>query len=79
MLDKQLDIEYWLEKSRLGAKPQAIIRFTKKLLNTPLLRENLKQYSILKSLSVVGRPNANNYKVTSQEWQELHGIIHSAI
>ncbi|MCT7953246.1 hypothetical protein NG798_25950 [Ancylothrix sp. C2] len=40
ILDKQLDIEYRLEKSRLGSKPQAIIRLTKKLLDAPLLREN---------------------------------------
>ncbi|MCT7952578.1 hypothetical protein NG798_22535 [Ancylothrix sp. C2] len=43
ILDKQLDIEDWLEKSRLGAKLQAFVRFTKKLLGTPLLREILKQ------------------------------------
>ena len=69
MLDKQPDIEYWLDKSRLGTKPQAIIRFTKNMLNTPLLE----------SLSVGGRPNATNYKVTFQEWQKLHEIIYSAI
>ncbi|WP_261226311.1 hypothetical protein [Ancylothrix sp. D3o] len=29
ILDKQLDIDYWLEKSRLGTKPQAIISLPK--------------------------------------------------
>ena len=71
MVDKQLDIDYWLDKSRLGTKPQAIIRFTKKLLDAPLLRETLKQDPILKSLSVIRQPNATNYKVTPQEWQRV--------
>ncbi|MCT7953337.1 EVE domain-containing protein [Ancylothrix sp. C2] len=79
ILDKQPDIEDWLEKSRLGIKPQAIIRFTKKLLDAPLLRESLKQDPILKSLSVIRQPNATNYKVTSQEWQQIHEIINSTI
>lgn len=69
MLDKQPDIEYWLEKSWLGTKPQALVRFTKQLLNTPLLD----------SLSVVCRPNTTNYKVTSQEGPKLHEIINAAI
>ncbi|MCT7953084.1 EVE domain-containing protein [Ancylothrix sp. C2] len=79
MVDKQPDIDYWLDKSRLGSKPQATIRFTKKLLDAPLLRENLKQDPILKSLSVIRQPNATNYKVTPQEWQQIHEIINSAI
>ena len=79
MLDKQPDIDYGLDKSRLGSKPQALVRFTKKLLETPLLPENLKQHPILKSLIVIRPPNTTNYKVTSQEWQQIHEIINSAI
>lgn len=71
ILDNQEDINYWLDKSRLGSKPQALIRFTKKLLETPLLRETLKQDPILKSLSVIRQPNATNYKVTPQQWQRV--------
>ncbi len=43
MLNKKPDIGYWLDKSRLGSKPQAIIRCTKKLLEMRLLKENLTQ------------------------------------
>ncbi|MCT7953144.1 EVE domain-containing protein, partial [Ancylothrix sp. C2] len=69
-------IDYGLEKSRLDTKLQEVVTFTKKLLNTTLLRENLQQYSILDSLSVAGHPNPTKYKVIPQEWQKLHEIIH---
>lgn len=42
MLSEVPDIGYWIDKSRLGSKPQARIRFTSKLLEKPLLREQLK-------------------------------------
>lgn len=78
-IQTQPDINYWLDKSRLGSKPQAIVRFTKKLLETPLLRETLKEDALLKTLIVIRQPNATNYKVTPQEWQQLHEMIHSGI
>ena len=36
------EIGYWIDTSRIGVKPCAKIRFTSKLLEKPLLRENLK-------------------------------------
>ena len=73
-LDKQPDLSYWIDKSRLGSKPQAIIRFTHKLLETPLLRDNLKQDSVLQSLIVIRQPNATNYKITLEEWQRVEEL-----
>ncbi|QFS51000.1 hypothetical protein [Nostoc sphaeroides] len=54
------EICYWIDTSRIGVKPCAKIRFTSKLLEKPLLRENLKQDSVLKNLSVIRQPNATN-------------------
>lgn len=73
-LDKQPDLSYWIDKSRLGSKPQTMIRFTHKLLETPLLRGNLKQDSVLQSLSVIRQPNATNYKITPEEWQRVEEL-----
>lgn len=68
------DIGYWLDKSRLGEKPFATIRFTNKLLDQPLLRSELKQDSVLKSLTVLRQPNATNFKVTAEEWQRVYEL-----
>jgi len=58
------DIGYWIDTSRVGVKPCAKIRFTSKLLEKPLLRENLKQDPMLKNLIIIRQPNATNYKIT---------------
>ncbi|BAT56675.1 hypothetical protein NOS3756_56870 (plasmid) [Nostoc sp. NIES-3756] len=42
MIASPPDIGYWINTSRVGVKPCAKIRFTSKLLDKPLLRENLK-------------------------------------
>ncbi|MCT7952566.1 EVE domain-containing protein [Ancylothrix sp. C2] len=63
----------------MDTKLQEVVTFTKKLLEIPLLGENLKQDPILKSLSVIRRPNPTKYKFTPQEWQQIHEIINSAI
>lgn len=73
--ETQPDLSYWIDKTRLGSKPQAIIRFTQKLLDKPLLREKLKQDPVLKSLAVIRQPNATNYKISAQEWQLVKQLL----
>jgi hypothetical protein len=41
------DRGYWIDTSKLGQKPQAIIRFTDKLLEKPLLRSELMKDPVL--------------------------------
>lgn len=68
------DIGYWIHTSRIGTRPCAKIRFTSKLLEKPLLREDLKLDSVLKTLMVIRQPNCTNYKMTQQEWQRVHEL-----
>jgi hypothetical protein len=68
------DITYWIDTSRIGVKPSAKIRFTSKLLEKPLLRENLKLDPILKTLMVIRQPNCTNYKVTQEQWQRVYEL-----
>ncbi|HIK10977.1 MAG TPA: EVE domain-containing protein [Oscillatoriaceae cyanobacterium M33_DOE_052] len=69
------DIDYWLDKSKIGTHPQAQIRFTTKLLDRPLLRTHLMQDEILKDLGVIRQPNATNFKVPPAQWQRVHSCI----
>lgn len=66
------NIGYWIDTSRIGIKPCVKIRFTSKLLEKPLIREDLKQEPVLKNLTVIRQPNATNYKITQQEWKRVH-------
>ena len=74
MLLESPDIAYWIDKSRLGSKPQARIRFTSKLLEKPLLRAYLKQDPLLQNLLVIRAPNSTNYKVSPGEWKRVHEL-----
>jgi hypothetical protein len=68
------DKKYWIDKTRLGSKPQAMLRFTQKWLEKPLLRDELKKDFILKDLVVIRAPSATNFKVTPQEWERVKGL-----
>ncbi len=69
------DRAYWLDKSRIGSKPQALLRFTQKLLEQPLRRPSLKQDPVLKDLLVLRAPNSTNFKVTPEQWQRVEQLV----
>ena len=73
-IENPTDIGYWIDTSRAMNRTYSKIRFTSKLLEKPLLRENLKQDPVLKNLIVIRQPNATNYKVTQEEWQRVHEL-----
>jgi hypothetical protein len=74
LLKEMPDKKYWIDKIRLGSKPQAMLKFTQKCLQKPLLRDELKKDPILKDLLVIRAPNATNFKVTPEEWERVKGL-----
>ncbi|CAD5984428.1 MULTISPECIES: EVE domain-containing protein [Planktothrix] len=68
------DKKYWIDQTRLGSKPQAMLKFTQKWLQKPLLRDELKKDPILKDLLVIRAPSATNFKVTLQEWERVKSL-----
>lgn len=75
VLSKLPDQKYWTDASRAVDKAQAMIRFTSKLLERPLLKTNLLQDPLLKNLLVIRAPNATNFKVTPEEWQRVRELL----
>lgn len=65
------DHNYGIDKSHLGIKPQAIIRFTAKFIEKPLLREQLKLDPVWEDLLIIRAPKSTNFKVTPQQWQRV--------
>ncbi|QIZ71415.1 EVE domain-containing protein [Oxynema aestuarii] len=70
-----LDIGYWLDKSKIGTRPQAWIRFTTKLLDKPLLRSHLTKDEVLKDLAMIKNPNQTNFKVSSDRWKRVYELL----
>ncbi len=68
------DAEYWLDSSRIKHRPQAKIRFIRKLLGQPLRKFELKYDQILKDLSVIRIPNSTNFKVTPEQWHRVYQL-----
>jgi predicted RNA-binding protein with PUA-like domain len=63
------------DASRDTGKQQATIRFINKLLASPLLKTILLKDPLLKNLLVIRAPNATNFKVTPEEWQQVHELL----
>jgi len=69
------DKKYWVDSTRALGKQQAIIRFTNKFLESPLLKNQLQEDSVLKNLLVLRAPNSTNFKVGSEEWEQVQKLI----
>jgi predicted RNA-binding protein with PUA-like domain len=69
------DLVYWLDQSQVGRKPQSILELTHKLIDQPLLKDNLKQDEILQHLSVIKQPHATNFKITVEQWERVKSLI----
>lgn len=75
VLNQLPDRKYWADASRAVNKAQAMIRFTSKLLERPLLKTKLLQDPVLKNLLVIRAPNATNFKVTPEQWQRVRELL----
>ncbi len=79
VLSKLPDRKYWADASRATGKQQAIIEFTSKLLDRPLLKTIVLKELLLKNLLVIRAPNSTNFKVTPEEWQRVHELLEESI
>ncbi|TAE58762.1 MAG: EVE domain-containing protein [Nostocales cyanobacterium] len=69
------DKKYWSDPTRALGKQQAMIRFTHKLIESPLLKTALQQDPVLKNLLVIRAPNSTNFKVSAEEWLKVQELI----
>jgi hypothetical protein len=69
-LSAQPDLEYWRIKKPI-THMQVVIRFTQKLLASPILKTTIADNPILSSMSILQFRNATNFKVTESEWLEI--------
>lgn len=51
------------------------VKYTKKFIDSPISKEQLKTNDILKNLSILRHPQGTNFKVTKEEWEELKKIL----
>jgi hypothetical protein len=75
VITKLPDRKYWADASRATGKQQAIIEFTSKLIDKPLLKTDLLKDPILKNLLVIRAPNSTNFKITAEQWKRVQELL----
>ena len=75
VITKLPDRKYWADASRATGKQQAIIQFTNKRLDKPLLKTDLVKDPILNNLLVIRAPNSTNFKITLEQWQRVQELL----
>jgi uncharacterized caspase-like protein len=74
------DIDYWIDTNlleRLRTEAGPVIRFTHKLLNQPLLRDNVLKDSILKNLPIFRFRQGSIFEITPEHWQRVYELVGS--
>lgn len=74
-LNKVPDDNYWIIKkmSQPNAK-RVLIYFTAKLLDNPILYQELIQNNILNNLSVISDPRGTNFKLKQEQWMQIYEL-----
>lgn len=72
------DLNYWLLPVRALGRFYAPVRFTNKLVDSPLLKARLRDDPILSKLQVLQAPHSTNFKVSQREWQQVCQWINGA-
>jgi predicted RNA-binding protein with PUA-like domain len=76
MEEPKISTKYWMsdddkEQIRLRVK----LKYTLKLLNNPILREELKSIPELKDMAIFRQPQGTNFPVTQDEWKVISDLI----
>jgi len=76
MEEPEISTKYWMsdedkEQIRLRVK----LKYTLKLLNNPILREELKSIPELKDMAIFRQPQGTNFPVTQDEWKVISDLI----
>lgn len=58
-------------------QPHVLLRITRKLLDRPLMREEIEKDQFLQDLTILHQPEVREYRVRPEEWQRVHELIRS--
>ena len=76
MYDSEASTRYWLsDEDRSQKKLRVKIKYRLKLLNNPVLRQELKNIHELQNLSIFKQPQGTNFLVSNDEWEIISELI----
>jgi hypothetical protein len=76
MYDSPESTKYWLsEEDQSQKKLRVKYEYKLKLINNPILKEELKNISELKNLAIFRQPQGTNFPVSNKEWDVISSLI----
>lgn len=76
MYDSEQSTKYWLNREDQKQMMLRVkIRYKLRLLNNPLLRDELKNDPVLQNMEIFRRPIGTNFRVSNNEWQAILNIL----
>jgi hypothetical protein len=76
MYDSEQSTKYWLNESDQKQMMLRVkIHYKVKLINNPILKEELKNVNELHDMEIFRRPIGTNFKVTNNEWQAILKLL----
>jgi len=70
------DLDYFIEQSQMTSKPQAMVKLTHRLIDRPLLYQDIHDDPVLRKLWIICKPPiGTNFPVAADEWQRVHELI----
>lgn len=72
------DVDYFIDPTQMTSKPQVIVQLTDKLLDHPLLYQDIESDPVLRQLWVICKPPVGtNFTVTAEQWQRVQALKQS--
>lgn len=76
MYDSPESTKYWLsEEDQSKKKLRVRYKYKLKLINNPILKEELKNIPELKNLAIFRQPQGTNFPVSTKEWHVISSLI----
>lgn len=76
MFDSSESTKYWLsEEDQNKKKLRVKFKYKLKLINNPILKDELKNIPELKNLAIFRQPQGTNFPVSNKEWEIISNLI----
>ena len=76
LVDSEASTKYWTSEADKSQKRLRVrIRYRLKLINNPIMRDELRNIPELKNTAIFKQPQGTNFPVSSDEWEIISGLI----
>jgi len=76
MIDSKESTKYWVfYEDKSQRKLRVKIKYAVKMINNPIMREELREIKELRNLSIFRQPQGTNFPVSNDEWKAISRLI----